>query len=92
MYIGGILQSLTQGTEAYKTDRMEKIFSWIPKRKLICIGDSTQTDPETYGVEYRKHPGRSEVTVLVFGGCARFVSADKISKSQAGSKQSSSGK
>ena len=72
MYIGGLLQSLTQGTEAYKTDRMEKIFSWIPSRKLICVGDSTQTDPETYGVEYRKHPGKSEMTILVLSGCARL--------------------
>ena len=28
---------------------MKKINSWLPKRKMICIGDSTQSDPEAYG-------------------------------------------
>jgi phosphatidate phosphatase APP1 len=37
------------GTEEYKADRMKKIHSWLPKRKLILIGDSTQSDPEAYG-------------------------------------------
>ena len=57
MYFGGLLQSLTQGTQAYKTDRMRKIHSWLPKRKMICIGDSTQTDPESYAQIYREFPG-----------------------------------
>ncbi len=45
----GLLSNLTLGTQAYKVDRMEKINSWLPKRKMICIGDSTQSDPEAYG-------------------------------------------
>ena len=57
MHIGGLLQSLTQGVEAYKTSRMEKIHRWLPRRKFICIGDSTQSDPETYGKMYRKYKG-----------------------------------
>lgn len=36
---------------------MEKIHSWLPRRKLICIGDSTQSDPEAYGDICRKFPG-----------------------------------
>src|SRR5277367_1269252 len=32
MYLGGLLQSLTQGTQAYKTNRMNKIHEWLPKR------------------------------------------------------------
>jgi Uncharacterized conserved protein (DUF2183) len=56
MFLGGLLQSLTQGTQAYKTDRIEKIHRWLPQRKFICIGDSTQSDPESYGEMYKKYP------------------------------------
>lgn len=47
--ISGLLSALTMGTEEYKTDRITKINSWLPKRKFIVIGDSTQSDPEAYG-------------------------------------------
>ncbi|KAI1434019.1 hypothetical protein GGR50DRAFT_687909 [Xylaria sp. CBS 124048] len=56
MNIAGLLANLTTGTEVYKTNRMEKIHSWLPKRKMICVGDSTQTDPEAYGEIYRRYP------------------------------------
>lgn len=56
MNLSGFLANLTQGTQAYKVDRLEKINDWFPKRKFICIGDSTQSDPEAYGEAYRKHP------------------------------------
>ncbi|KAF2120186.1 actin filament organization protein-like protein App1-like protein [Lophiotrema nucula] len=54
MNLAGFLTNLTQGTQAYKVDRMEKVHEWFPKRKFICIGDSTQSDPEAYGEMYRK--------------------------------------
>ncbi|USP80211.1 uncharacterized protein yc1106_07485 [Curvularia clavata] len=54
MNLAGFLANLTQGTEAYKVDRIEKVNSWFPKRRFILIGDSTQTDPESYGEAYRK--------------------------------------
>ena len=57
MDLSGFLLSLTQGTEAYKTSRMEKVYAWLPKRKVLCVGDSTQSDPEAYGDIYREHPG-----------------------------------
>ena len=56
MFFAGLLQSLTQGVQAYKVDRLEKIHSWIPQRRVICIGDSTQSDPESYAEVYRKYP------------------------------------
>ncbi|KAL7783845.1 hypothetical protein V8C37DRAFT_396726 [Trichoderma ceciliae] len=55
--VSGLLSSLTMGTEAYKVDRMRKIHSWLPKRKLVVFGDSTQSDPEAYGEIYRTFPG-----------------------------------
>ncbi|PON25996.1 hypothetical protein TGAM01_v204940 [Trichoderma gamsii] len=55
--VTGLLSSLTVGTEEYKVDRMKKINSWLPKRKLIVFGDSTQSDPEAYGEIYRTFPG-----------------------------------
>lgn len=47
--LSGLLSNLTLGTQAYKVERMKKINSWIPRLKMICIGDSTQSDPEAYG-------------------------------------------
>ena len=57
MDLAGFLKSLTQGTEDYKASRMQKIHSWLPHRKVLCVGDSTQSDPEAYGDIYRAHPG-----------------------------------
>jgi hypothetical protein len=57
MELGGFLTSLTRGTQVYKRKRMEKIHSCLPRRKMICIGDSTQSDPEAYGDICRKFPG-----------------------------------
>ncbi|KAH8890219.1 hypothetical protein GQ53DRAFT_651271 [Thozetella sp. PMI_491] len=57
MSIPGLLSNLTLGTQEYKVDRMVKVNSWLPRRKMICIGDSTQADPESYGEMYRKYPG-----------------------------------
>jgi hypothetical protein len=49
MTISGLLSNLTLGTEQYKLDRLKKVHRWLPKRKMILIGDSTQSDPEAYG-------------------------------------------
>ncbi|KPI44770.1 Phosphatidate phosphatase APP1 [Cyphellophora attinorum] len=57
MFFAGLLQSLTEGVQEYKTDRLRKIHSWLPQRKVICIGDSTQSDPESYAALYREFPG-----------------------------------
>jgi len=54
MNLAGFMANLTQGTEAYKVDRMEKVHGWFPKRKFICIGDSTQSDPEAFGEMFRR--------------------------------------
>ncbi|KAI0891304.1 hypothetical protein F4806DRAFT_309033 [Annulohypoxylon nitens] len=64
MSLPGLLTTLTLGTEDYKVDRMEKIRSWLPRRKMICIGDSTQSDPEAYGEIYRKYPGWVKVIFI----------------------------
>lgn len=55
--LGGLISSLQQNTQEYKVSRLEKIHSWFPHRKYICIGDSTQSDPESYGEAARKFPG-----------------------------------
>ncbi|KAI4221700.1 MAG: hypothetical protein L6R36_006708 [Xanthoria steineri] len=57
MDLSGFLLSLTMGTEAYKTGEMDKIHGWLPKRKVLCVGDSTQSDPEAYGNVYRRYNG-----------------------------------
>lgn len=50
--VAGLLTALTVGTQEYKVDRMKKICGWFPMRKMIAIGDSTQSDPEAYGQMY----------------------------------------
>ncbi|QSZ36051.1 hypothetical protein DSL72_007175 [Monilinia vaccinii-corymbosi] len=54
--LSGLLETLTEGTQEYKVEKMKKIHRWLPKRKMICVGDSTQSDPEAYGEMYRKEP------------------------------------
>ncbi|CAD6498777.1 BgTH12-04437 [Blumeria graminis f. sp. triticale] len=52
-----LLSNFTLGIQTFKIDYMKKIHSWLPNRKMICIGDSTQSDPEVYAELYRMHPG-----------------------------------
>lgn len=55
--LGGLITSLTKNTQEYKVSRIEKIHSWFPRRQFVCIGDSTQSDPEAYAECARKFPG-----------------------------------
>ena len=57
MSIPGLLSNLTVGTQEYKVEGVTKVHAWLPNTKVICIGDSTQGDPEAYGDMYRAHPG-----------------------------------
>jgi phosphatidate phosphatase APP1 len=57
MDLSGFLMSLTLGTQAYNASRMDKMHTWLPHRKVVGVGDSTQTDPEAYAEIYRKYPG-----------------------------------
>lgn len=43
----GFLASLTKDTQRYKVDKMEGIHKTFAKRKMVCIGDSTQSDRES---------------------------------------------
>ena len=54
----------TEGIQAYKQGRMDQIHQWLPKRKVLCVGDSTQSDPEAYGTIYRKYPGWIQVIFI----------------------------
>ncbi|KAK4153668.1 hypothetical protein C8A00DRAFT_15150 [Chaetomidium leptoderma] len=62
--ISGLLSNLTLGTEKYKMDRIKKIQRWLPRRKMICIGDSTQSDPEAYGEACRAFPGWIKLVLI----------------------------
>ncbi|THV84492.1 hypothetical protein D6D29_03105 [Aureobasidium pullulans] len=55
--LGGLISSLSVDVKTYKVDRLEKMHTWFPDRQFICIGDSTQKDPESYGEIARRHPG-----------------------------------
>ncbi|KAJ5679042.1 hypothetical protein N7462_007286 [Penicillium macrosclerotiorum] len=57
MDISGLVKSFTENTQEYKVDRMEKIQRWFPSRRVLCIGDSTQKDPEAYAEMFTRHPG-----------------------------------
>ncbi|GAO15036.1 hypothetical protein UVI_02027430 [Ustilaginoidea virens] len=62
--VAGLLSALTYGTEEYKVDRMKKIHTWLPRKKMIVIGDSTQSDPEAYGYMYRAVPGWIQLILI----------------------------
>jgi phosphatidate phosphatase APP1 len=47
--LSSFLASLTIGTQDYKEDIIEKIHQWFPNKQFLCVGDSTQRDPEAYG-------------------------------------------
>ncbi|EAQ83003.1 hypothetical protein CHGG_10821 [Chaetomium globosum CBS 148.51] len=64
MTISGLLSSLTLGTEKYKIDRIKKIHRWLPRRNMIFIGDSTQSDPEAYGDACRAFPGWAKLVLI----------------------------
>jgi hypothetical protein len=55
--LGGLITSLQKNTQEYKVDRMMKIHSWFPHRRFVCLGDTTQSDPEAYGEIARRYPG-----------------------------------
>ncbi|PYI04892.1 hypothetical protein BO78DRAFT_462311 [Aspergillus sclerotiicarbonarius CBS 121057] len=54
--VSELVKSFTVNTGEYKVDRCEKIHAWFPQRQVLCIGDSTQQDPEAYAELYKRHP------------------------------------
>jgi len=56
MNLGGFLLALTAGVQAFKVERMKGVQKMFPGRKMICVGDSAQSDPEAYAQIYRDHP------------------------------------
>lgn len=55
--LGGLVASLSQGTRAYKLSRLRVLQSKFPRRRVVCIGDSAQEDPEAYADAAREFPG-----------------------------------
>ncbi|POS83738.1 hypothetical protein EPUL_003167, partial [Erysiphe pulchra] len=64
------------GTFAYKIDQIDQIFSWLPRRKMICVGDSTQHDPEVYAQVCRKYPDWIKL-ILIRKGTGISTSSDE---------------
>ncbi|KAB8271236.1 hypothetical protein BDV30DRAFT_213957 [Aspergillus minisclerotigenes] len=54
--ISELVKSFTVNTMEYKVKQIEKIRRQFPQREVICIGDSTQKDPEAYAEIYKRHP------------------------------------
>lgn len=77
-----VIQSVTMGTESYKTDEGTKVMgTWLAKRNFICIGDSTQSDPETYANLYKKYPERvKHIWIRVVSGVNAQEEAKKNAK------------
>ncbi|KAF3941501.1 hypothetical protein ABW19_dt0200590 [Dactylella cylindrospora] len=62
MSVAGLMASVSVGTQEYKTMEMRRLMGeWLPRKKYICIGDSTQTDAESYAEMYKKYPGTIKV-------------------------------
>ena len=56
--LDSFIVSLTVGTQKYKESELERLLAFLPQRKWVFIGDSTQKDPESYAAAYRRHPDR----------------------------------
>ncbi|KAG8810005.1 hypothetical protein FRC17_003136 [Serendipita sp. 399] len=52
--MSSVVASLTTGVHEYKEDRIRKVSGWLPKTTWICVGDSTQSDPEVYAQFYKE--------------------------------------
>ncbi|KAK7525849.1 uncharacterized protein IWZ02DRAFT_201276 [Phyllosticta citriasiana] len=57
MDVSAFVLALTKEPERYKCDKMRQLHASFPDRKFVCIGDSTQRDPEAYASTYREFPG-----------------------------------
>lgn len=55
--LNALFTSLTTDVETYKKNQMLKLHGRFANRKVICIGDSTQSDPEAYAAIYRQCSG-----------------------------------
>ncbi|KAK5130801.1 hypothetical protein LTR08_001634 [Meristemomyces frigidus] len=76
--LGGLVTSLQLNTREYKMDRITKIHSWLPHRQFVCVGDSTQSDPEAYGEAARKFPGWIKAVFIY--KCTGIAGMDEVVK------------
>ncbi|RPB00699.1 hypothetical protein L873DRAFT_1804784 [Choiromyces venosus 120613-1] len=54
MELESFVVSLTVGTQRYKEERIRRVLAWLPQRRWLLVGDSTQTDPEAYATIYKE--------------------------------------
>lgn len=69
MEFQSFLVSLTVGTQEYKEERMSTLMRWLPNRKWVLVGDSTQKDPEAYATTYVYiyiYSSRTYIHVLIY--------------------------
>jgi phosphatidate phosphatase APP1 len=51
-----LMLPIRSGIQNYKVSCIERIYSRSPPKKVICLGDSQQLDPEVYGEIFRRYP------------------------------------
>ncbi|KAK8233459.1 actin filament organization protein-like protein App1-like protein [Phyllosticta capitalensis] len=56
MDVSAFVLALTKEPEKYKCDKMRELHRNFPSRAFVCIGDSTQRDPEAYAQMAREFP------------------------------------
>ena len=54
--LAGFVSSLSKGTQGYKVEQFKQIHENFPERAMVCLGDSTQSDPESYAEMYKAAP------------------------------------
>ncbi|KKA26395.1 hypothetical protein TD95_001420, partial [Thielaviopsis punctulata] len=54
--ITGLMLSMASNTQSYKTEHLRKMKWWLPRAKVVLVGDSQQMDPEAYGEVARENP------------------------------------
>ncbi|KAJ3013456.1 hypothetical protein HKX48_005746 [Thoreauomyces humboldtii] len=73
-----ILDFVTQGVD-YKVARIQQHMGLYPARRLVMVGDSTEMDPESYGIVARQFPDNVQcIAIRVVTGVNPKAEATQI--------------
>eukprot|EP00013_Stygamoeba_regulata_P002997 CAMPEP_0177633308 /NCGR_PEP_ID=MMETSP0447-20121125/2767_1 /TAXON_ID=0 /ORGANISM="Stygamoeba regulata, Strain BSH-02190019" /LENGTH=429 /DNA_ID=CAMNT_0019134957 /DNA_START=175 /DNA_END=1464 /DNA_ORIENTATION=+ len=58
---------------AFKRELMDELLAWLPGRRLVLVGDTSEKDPEIFQAVALAHPGRIAAVVIRYTpGAASF--------------------
>lgn len=75
--------NLVNDPTAFKVKTIEKILANFPGRRFVFIGDSSEKDPDVYGIIARKYPRRT-LCVAIRNVTGNFMTASRLDEAFAG--------